>query len=187
MKFLITGLGNIGSEYENTRHNLGFFALDALAKASNLVFADRRYGAIAEYRYKARNLILLKPSTFVNRSGNAVRFYLRKEKIDVSKMLVIVDDVALPFGTIRIRAKGGAGGHNGLQDIIDVLGTDGFARLRFGIGNDFYPGGQVNYVLGKWERTELEALPERSTKLIEVVNSFATLGLERTMNLFNNQ
>ncbi|HXK82711.1 MAG TPA: aminoacyl-tRNA hydrolase [Bacteroidales bacterium] len=187
MKYLITGLGNIGKEYENTRHNLGFYVLDALAEASNIVFSDKRYGFVSEFKYKSRNLILLKPSTYVNRSGNAVRYYLRKEKLDIAKLLVIVDDVALPFGTIRLRKKGGAGGHNGLQNIIDVLGTDDFARLRFGIGNEFRIGGQIDYVLGNFSEDEKLELPKYTEKMIEAVKSFTTLGLERSMNIFNTK
>jgi peptidyl-tRNA hydrolase, PTH1 family len=187
MKYLITGLGNIGQEYENTRHNVGFYVLDAFVEASNTVFMDKRYGFVSEVKYKSRNLILLKPSTYVNRSGNAVRYYLNKEKLDISKLLVIVDDVALPFGTIRIRKKGGAGGHNGLQNIIDILGTDEFARLRFGIGNEFRIGGQVDYVLGKWTKDELKLLPEYTEKMIDAIKSFTTLGLERSMNIYNSK
>lgn len=187
MKYLITGLGNIGLEYENTRHNVGFYVLDAFAKASNTVFIDKRYGFVSELKHKSRNLILLKPSTYVNRSGNAVRYYLKKEKLDISKLLVIVDDVALPFGTIRLRKKGGAGGHNGLQNIIDILGTDEFARLRFGIGNEFRIGGQVDYVLGKWNNDELDQLSNYTEKMIDAIKSFTTLGLERSMNIFNTK
>lgn len=187
MKYLITGLGNIGLEYENTRHNVGFYVLDAFAKASNTVFMDKRYGFVSELKHKSRNLILLKPSTYVNRSGNAVRYYLKKEKLDISKLLVIVDDVALPFGTIRLRKKGGAGGHNGLQNIIDILGTDEFARLRFGIGNEFRIGGQVDYVLGKWNNDELDQLSNYTEKMIDAIKSFTTLGLERSMNIFNTK
>lgn len=187
MKYLITGLGNIGLEYENTRHNVGFYVLDAFAKASNTVFMDKRYGFVSELKHKSRNLILLKPSTYVNRSVNAVRYYLKKEKLDISKLLVIVDDVALPFGTIRLRKKGGAGGHNGLQNIIDILGTDEFARLRFGIGNEFRIGGQVDYVLGKWNNDELDQLSNYTEKMIDAIKSFTTLGLERSMNIFNTK
>ena len=187
MKFLIVGLGNIGAEYVNTRHNLGFQVLDAFAKASNTVFKDKRYGAVAEVKYKARKFILLKPSTFVNLSGNAVRYYLKKEKLDVSRLLIIADDVALPFGSIRIKPKGGAGGHNGLQNIIDVLGGSNYARLRFGIGGDFYSGEQVRYVLGKYSVEELQKLPEKYDKVIDAIKSFGSLGIERTMNLYNNQ
>lgn len=137
MKYLIVGLGNIGPEYENTRHNIGFMVLDAFAKASNTVFQDRRYGFVAETRVKNRSLLLLKPSTFMNLSGNAVRYWLQKENIGLENLLVIVDDLALPFGTLRLKSKGSSAGHNGLKHIEQILGTQQYARLRFGIGNDF--------------------------------------------------
>ena len=150
MKYLITGLGNIGDKYKETRHNIGFEILDAFAEASNISFDDKRYGAVSTYKFKGRTFILLKPSTYVNLSGKAVDYWLKKEKIPLDRLLVLVDDVSLQFGSVRIKPKGGAGGHNGLTNINQVLGTQEYARLRFGIGNDYYPGEQVQYVLGKW-------------------------------------
>ena len=187
MKYLIVGLGNIGDEYARTRHNIGFDILDALAGASNISFKDKRYGFIAEYRYRARSYWLLKPSTFVNLSGNAVRYWLRKLKLPVENLLVVVDDIALPFGTLRLRAKGGDAGHNGLNHIQTILGTAGYARLRFGIGSGFHPGRQVDYVLGDWDEEEIAKLPERIEMAGEIIRSFGVIGLERTMNMYNNK
>ncbi len=152
MKYLVAGLGNIGDEYDDTRHNIGFTILDALARASNLAFTEGWYGSVAEYRFKGRIFVLLKPSTYVNLSGKAVNYWLQKESIDLTHLLVMSDDLALPFGTIRLRPRGSDGGHNGLTSIIEVLGkTTEFARLRFGIGGDFPFGMQIDYVLGKVE------------------------------------
>jgi len=187
MKYLIAGLGNIGPDYANTRHNIGFDILDALAGASNISFKDKRYGFVAEYKYKARTYILLKPSTYMNLSGNAVRYWLRKEKLSLEKLLVVVDDLALPFGSLRLRARGGDAGHNGLNHIQQILGTTGYARLRFGIGNDYHPGQQVDYVLSPWSEEEEKLLPERMEMAGDIIKSFGTLGLERTMNLYNNK
>jgi peptidyl-tRNA hydrolase, PTH1 family len=187
VKYLIAGLGNIGPEYKNTRHNIGFQILDALAGASNISFSDKRYGFIAEYKYKARTFILLKPTTYMNLSGRAVAYWLQKEDIEISNLLVLVDDLALPFGTIRVRAKGGAGGHNGLENINQVLGRNDYARLRFGIGDNFHKGFQVDYVLGEWNREEQKELPAKIDTCIEIVNSFGTIGTERTMNFFNKK
>ncbi len=187
VKYLIAGLGNVGDQYAGTRHNIGFDVLDALAGASNAVFTPSRYGSIARVRFKGRQLILLKPSTYMNLSGNAVRYWLKQEKIDLGNLLVIVDDLALPLGTIRIRAKGSDGGHNGLKSINQVLGTNDYARLRFGIGGDFPKGFQVDYVLGEWTDEEARALPPRLEAAGEAVKSFATAGLERTMNVYNKK
>ncbi len=188
MKFLIVGLGNIGDEYKNTRHNVGFQILDALAGVSNIVFdANRRYGSIAEYRFKGRTFILLKPSTYMNLSGNAVRYWMVKEKIDIENLLIIVDDIALPLGVIRVRGKGGDAGHNGLKHISDILETTDYTRVRFGIGNEFNKGQQVDYVLGEWSEDEAKIIPERIEKVIQIIKSFGTVGLEKTMNLFNNK
>lgn len=187
MKYLITGLGNIGPDYVNTRHNIGFDVLDALAEASNISFNDKRYGYIAELKYKSRILILLKPSTYVNRSGLAINYWLKKEKIPVEKLLVIADDLALPFGSLRLRPKGGDGGHNGLNNIIQILGTQNFSRLRFGIGDDFSRGQQVDYVLGKWDEKEKKELPDLIGQSCDIVKSYATIGLEFTMNQFNKK
>lgn len=187
MKYLIAGLGNFGEKYAGTRHNIGFMILDALAKASSISFQDKRYGFIAEYKYKARTCILLKPSTYVNLSGRAVNYWLQKEKIPVENLLVIVDDLALPFGTIRIRSKGGDGGHNGLFNISQVLGRQDYARLRYGIGGDFSMGGQVDYVLGELTDQERVILNDTTDKAIASIHSFITVGIERTMNLHNKK
>lgn len=187
MKYLIAGLGNIGKEYENTRHNIGFKILDALAGASNVVFSDNRYGFVAEMKYKARTFILLRPTTYMNLSGRAVYYWLKKEEIPLDNLFVLVDDIALPLGTIRIKAKGSAGGHNGLQNINDVLGTNEYARLRFGIGDNFHKGYQVNYVLGQWSKEEEKELPLLIDHSVEAIKSFGTIGLERTMNFFNKK
>ena len=187
MKYLIAGLGNIGPEYSNTRHNIGFKVLDALAEASNISFKDKRYGSVAEYNYKGRIFVLLKPSTYMNRSGLSVNYWLKKHKLSLERLLVIVDDVALPFGTLRIRPKGGDGGHNGLISINQVIGSQDYARLRFGIGNEYHPGQQVNYVLSEWPNEELEQLPARLETCAEIIKSFGTIGLELTMTRFNNQ
>ncbi|HLO57314.1 MAG TPA: aminoacyl-tRNA hydrolase [Bacteroidales bacterium] len=187
MKYLIAGLGNVGDEYHNTRHNIGFTILDALAEASGIVFNDKRYGFTTEYRYKGRTLILLKPNTYVNLSGKSVNYWLQKESIPPENLLVLSDDLSLPFGTIRLRARGGDGGHNGLTSIIETLGNQNFARLRFGIGGDFPYGMQVDYVLGKWTKEEASVLPEKLKSCHEVIQGFATLGVERTMNNFNKR
>jgi PTH1 family peptidyl-tRNA hydrolase len=187
VKYLIAGLGNIGSEYKNTRHNIGFQILDALAGASNISFNDKRYGFVAEYKFKARTFILLKPTTYMNLSGRAVAYWLQKEDIEISNLLVLVDDLALPYGTIRVRAKGGAGGHNGLENINQVLGRNDYARLRFGIGDNFHKGFQVDYVLGDWSREEEKELPAKIESCIEIIQSFGTIGTERTMNFFNKK
>lgn len=188
MKYLIVGLGNIGDEYAKTRHNVGFQILDALAGASNLVFdVNKRYGAIAEYKFKGRTFILLKPSTYMNLSGNAVRYWMQKENIPLENLLIIVDDLALPFAAIRIRAKGGDAGHNGLKHINQILGTNEYARVRFGIGDQFSKGQQVDYVLGTWTDEESKLLPERMDKVVQIIKSFGTVGLAQTMNQFNNK
>lgn len=187
MKYLIAGLGNIGAEYKNTRHNIGFQILDALAGASNISFNDKRYGFVAEYKFKARTFILLKPTTYMNLSGRAVAYWLQKESIELSNLLVLVDDLALPFGTIRVRSKGGAGGHNGLENINQVLGRNDYARLRFGIGDNFHKGFQVDYVLGEWSTDEEKELPAKIDTCIEIIQSFGTIGTDRTMNFFNKK
>ncbi|MFC2138355.1 aminoacyl-tRNA hydrolase [Bacteroidota bacterium] len=187
MKYLVVGLGNIGDKYANTRHNIGFEILDAFSKASNFSFKDKRYGFIGDVKYKGRYIYSLKPSTYVNLSGNAIKYWLKKLKIPIENLIVIVDDIALPFGKIRIRSKGGDGGHNGLFHIIQVLATQEFARVRFGIGDEFHSGQQVNYVLGEWSDEERTALPERIEKVIDIIHSFSFIGLERTMNQYNNK
>ena len=187
MKYLIVGLGNIGREYENTRHNIGFMILDALAKASNIVFADKRYGFVGEMRLKNKQLILLKPSTYMNLSGNAVRYWMQKEKIEPENLLIIVDDLALPFGTLRLKTKGSDAGHNGLKHIQDTFATTQYNRLRFGIGNDFPPGYQVDYVLSSFTEEEEKLLPERIEKANEIIKSFCLAGVTITMNQYNNK
>lgn len=186
MKYLIAGLGNIGDEYKNTRHNIGFKILDALAESSNIFFKDKRYAFKAEFKYKGRNFILIKPTTFMNLSGKAINYYLKKEKIPVEKLLIIADDIALPFGTLRLRPKGGDAGHNGISHIIQTLGHSKFARLRYGIGKDFFPGEQVNYVLSEWQEDEKKSLSDRINRSVEIIKSFGTIGLELTMTKYNN-
>lgn len=187
MKYLIVGLGNIGSEYENTRHNIGFMILDALAGASNVVFTPSRLGSVATFKHKARTFILVKPSTYMNLSGKAVQHYLTKEKIKPENLLVITDDIALPFGTMRMKGKGSDGGHNGLKNIIQCLGHANYPRLRFGVGSDFVKGKQINHVLGKFADEEQVHLPERLEKACNAVKSFGTIGLGRTINDFNGK
>lgn len=185
MKHLIVGLGNIGEEYRDTRHNIGFDVLDAMAEKFRVSFVDKRYGSVCIIRYRGSEFLLLKPSTYVNLSGNAVRYWINKVKIPVGNMLVIVDDLALPAGSIRMRAKGSDGGHNGLAHINQVLGTGEYARIRIGIGNGFRKGTQVKYVLGKWSREEKEFLKNRILLVIEMIESFGTAGIESTMSAFN--
>ena len=185
MKYLIVGLGNIGAEYAHTRHNIGFDVLDALAGASNTVFSPDRYGDRCEMRHKGRTLILIKPSTYMNLSGKAVRYWLDKEKIPLENLMVITDDLALPLGTIRIRGKGSDGVHNGLKSIQELLGTNSYARLRFGIGDDFQKGNQVNFVLGKWDVHEQELVNKCIKHSCKSVLAFCTIGLSRTMSTFN--
>ena len=187
MKYLIVGLGNPGNQYSDTRHNIGFKTLDALASASNVVFTPARYGDTALVKHKGRSLFLLKPSTFMNLSGKAVRYWMQQEKIPVDRILIITDDISLPFGKLRIRAKGSDGGHNGLKSIQAEIGGNQYPRLRFGVGNEFHPGQQTNYVLSPWNDDESIALDERLKIMSEAILSFATIGLERTMNFFNNK
>lgn len=185
-KYLIVGLGNIGSEYENTRHNIGFKVLDHLAKKKDLNFESNKLGAITHYKFKGRTLILLKPNTYMNLSGKAVRYWMTKEKIPLENLLIITDDINLKFGTIRLKTKGSDGGHNGLKDIQLQLGTQQYARFRFGIGADFAKGRQIEYVLGQWSPEEESKLEERMERAMELINSFATAGVQITMNTFNN-
>jgi peptidyl-tRNA hydrolase, PTH1 family len=187
MKYLIVGLGNPGPEYQDTRHNIGFQVLDALAGASNLVFSPARYGDHAELKHKGRTFVLIKPATFMNLSGKAVRYWMDQEKIPVERMLVITDDLALPFGAIRIKPRGGAGGHNGLISIIELLGTEEFPRLRFGIGSDFPKGRQSEYVLGRWNEEERKTLPDRIELASKAILQFGLLGVEPAMNNFNKR
>ena len=187
MNFLIVGLGNIGVEYANTRHNIGFKVLDALAKASNLVFEDKRYGAITTLKVKNQTLTLLKPSTYMNLSGNAVRYWMNEKKVPLENVLVVVDDLALPFGQLRMKPSGSEAGHNGLRHITSVLGTQQYARLRFGIGNDFPRGGQVDFVLGEFGLEDMEKMDERLTLAGDMIKAFALSGIQFAMNNFNRK
>lgn len=185
-KYLICGLGNPGEEYAGTRHNTGFMVLDAFARASNIVFEDKRYGFIAETSIKGRKTILLKPTTYMNLSGNAVRYWLDKEKIDQNRLLVISDDVALPLGNFRLKANGSDGGHNGLGHIQQLIGQK-YARLRMGIGNDYPQGGQIEWVLGKYSEEDLKILQPSIDTAVEAIRSFVLAGIDITMNLFNGK
>lgn len=187
MKYLITGLGNIGSEYWGTRHNIGFRVVNKLVEDAGAHFSEERYGAVARMRVKNCELIVLKPNTFMNLSGNAVRYWLQKENIPVENLLVVVDDLALPFGTLRLKPKGSDAGHNGLKNIAQMLGTETYTRLRFGIGNDFPRGGQIDYVLGKFPPEELALMPEKLQCAVEMIKSFCLSGIQITMNQFNNK
>lgn len=187
MKYLIVGLGNIGSEYQNTRHNIGFKILDAFAEASNIFFEENRYGSTANCRLKNQQLVLLKPSTYMNLSGHAVRYWMQKENIPEENLLIVVDDLSLPFGSLRLRGKGSSGGHNGLKNISELLGNENYARLRFGIGNTFQKGGQIDYVLGEWTPEEKNQMEERITTCCEIIKSFCLAGLQRTMNQYNQK
>lgn len=185
MKYLIVGLGNIGEEYKDTRHNIGFEVLDTMAEASGIAFADKRYGSVCEIRHSGCHFILLKPSTYMNLSGNAVRYWLNKEKIPCQNLLVVVDDTALPLGSIRMRAKGSDGGHNGLAHINQVLACDEYARIRIGIGTGFRKGSKVNYVLGRWSAEERKFLGERIAIVVKMIRSFGISGTDLTMTAFN--
>lgn len=184
-KFLVVGLGNIGDKYENTRHNIGFKILDALAESENFVFEDAKLGAIATFKHKGRSVLCIKPSTYMNLSGKAIRYWMDKEKISLENILVITDDINLPFGTIRVKTKGNDGGHNGLKDTQNMLQTTKYNRFRFGVGADFGKGRQVDYVLGEWNEEELKALPERFKKSCDLIRSFVFAGVQNTMNQFN--
>ncbi|MBO6216963.1 MAG: aminoacyl-tRNA hydrolase [Prevotella sp.] len=185
-KYLICGLGNPGSQYQATRHNAGYMVLDALAEASNIVFEDKRYGFVAEMTLRGRKVVLLKPTTYMNLSGNAVRYWLNKENIDQSRLLVVSDDVALPLGDFRLKARGSNGGHNGLGHIQQLIGQD-YARLRMGIGNDFPQGGQIDWVLGKFSDEEMLIFRPAVETAVQVVKSFVLAGIDVTMNLYNNK
>lgn len=187
LKYLIAGLGNIGLEYVHTRHNIGFDVVDAVATSCGATFSNDKKAWIAEARVKGRSLFLIKPTTFMNLSGEAVRYWLTSLKISRENLLIVSDDLALPFGSLRLKPSGGAAGHNGLISIIECLQNDQFARLRFGIGSDFAKGRQSEYVLGKWTSAESAILPEKVSMASDMVKSFATLGIQPTMNLFNNK
>lgn len=187
MKYLIVGLGNIGQEYQGTRHNIGFRILDAFAEASNISFSTDRYGDVATGRIKNQQVVLLKPSTYMNLSGNAVRYWKNKENIDIDHILVLVDDIALPFGAIRIKPGGSDAGHNGLKNIAAMLGTQAYPRLRFGIGNDFPKGCQIDYVLGHFTLDERQKLPLRVDVAVDAIRTFVLAGIQTAMCDFNNK
>lgn len=187
MKYLIVGLGNMGPDYDGTRHNIGFEVVDHLARKAEVSFANDQLGDVARFRHRGRTYVLLKPSTYMNRSGKAVRYWLQKEKISKENLLVILDDLNLPFGKQRLRGKGSDGGHNGLKDIDQLNGGNNYARLRIGIGSDFHKGQQVNFVLGEWSEEEQEKLSEIIDYAAETAKSFGAIGLNRTMNEFNKK
>ncbi|TND09868.1 MAG: peptidyl-tRNA hydrolase [Bacteroidetes bacterium] len=187
MKYLIAGLGNIGEEYAHTRHNIGFDILDAWAKSVEVKFRTDRLADVAECRFKGRTFVLIKPSTYMNLSGKAVNYWLQAEKIPVENLVVILDDVALPLGSIRLKGQGGDGGHNGLTSIQETLGTTNYARLRFGVGNNYPKGAQVDYVLGKWSKEEWNALPPRMALAIDAIKAFGTIGISLAMTNYNNK
>ena len=187
MNYLVVGLGNIGNEYAGTRHNIGFMVLDALAGASNIAFEDKRYGFVAEMRLKGHKVVLLKPSTYMNLSGNAVRYWVKQKKIELERLLIVSDDLALPFGTLRMKPSGSEGGHNGLKSITQCLGTDQYARLRFGIGNEFARGHQVDFVLSPFDEAEKVAMDERVGQACEAVKAFVLSGVQFAMNNYNNK
>ncbi|MGP1610952.1 MAG: aminoacyl-tRNA hydrolase [Candidatus Cryptobacteroides sp.] len=184
-RYLIVGLGNIGAEYARTRHNMGFMILDAFADASNIVFETQRYGNIAKTSFKGREIVLLKPSTYMNLSGNAVRYWMDKLNVPIERLLIICDDLNLPFGTLRMRKKGSDGGHNGLKNIQELIGTQNYARIRAGIGNDFNKGDQIDFVIGQFNTDEEDKIPSICEKATEGIKSFITIGPERTMSSFN--
>jgi PTH1 family peptidyl-tRNA hydrolase len=186
MKFLITGLGNIGAEYELTRHNAGFLVVDQLADKFDVQFVTDRYARKALIRHKGRQIHLIKPSTYMNLSGNAVNYWLQALKIPLEHLLVVTDDIALPLGKLRMRAKGSDAGHNGLKHIVEVLGTNQFPRLRVGIGNDFLRGQQIDYVLGKWKEEELKVMEPVWEKACDMILGFCTIGIDRTMSRYND-
>ena len=185
MKYLIVGLGNIGDEYENTRHNIGFWILDALARASNISFSEKRYGAIAEMKHAGRTLILLKPNTFMNLSGRSVQYWMQKEKIELDKVLILVDDLSLPVGKLRLRLKGSDAGHNGLKSIHQILGSQDYVRLRFGIGSDFQRGRQVDHVLGRWTAEEETIVNSKMERCSEIIKAFVTMEANQVMTKCN--
>jgi PTH1 family peptidyl-tRNA hydrolase len=186
-KFLIVGLGNIGDAYKNTRHNIGFKIVDELAEENKTTFETQKLGDVATFRLKGRTFILLKPSTFMNLSGKSVKYWIDKENIAVENILVVTDDVNIDFGTIRLKAKGSAGGHNGLKDIQEKLNTQQYARFRFGVGANYSKGRQVDFVLGEWNKQETSELIERLPTSAKIITSFGTAGLANTMNTFNGK
>lgn len=187
MKYLITGLGNVGVEYDNTRHNIGFDVVDQLVESLNGTWETLRLAKVARVKFKGRVLIVIKPTTYMNRSGKAIKYWLQKENIKIENSLTVVDDIALPTGVLRLRKKGGAGGHNGLTDIIESLGNESFNRLRFGIGDNYSRGKQVDFVLGNWNRQEEEILAPQIDLSVEIIKSFISIGVDRTMNTYNKR
>ena len=187
MEYLVVGLGNIGAEYANTRHNMGFMVLDAWAQASNVLFKTDRYGDVAEVSFKGRWFVLLKPNTYMNLSGNAVRYWMQKLHLPLENLIVISDDINLPFGTVRMRPNGSSGGHNGLQDITDKLEGDQWTRIRVGIGNDFSRGRQIDYVLGALSDDEKAEIPALATRIIQGIKDISTIGVQRAMNTLNTR
>jgi PTH1 family peptidyl-tRNA hydrolase len=187
MKYLIAGLGNIGPDYHDTRHNVGFMVADLLASEYKANFQSARYADKAEFKIKGRSIVLIKPTTYMNLSGKAIRYWLTKENVEIENVLIIVDDIALPLGTLRLREKGSDGGHNGLADIITQLCTQQFYRLRFGVGGDFPKGYQVEYVLGKWTPDEKKLVTEKATNACKLITSFVFAGPARTMTDYNNK
>jgi len=186
-KYLIAGLGNIGPKYAETRHNIGFKILDHLAVEQDFVFADGKLGALGSFKHKGRSVLCLKPSTYMNLSGKAVKYWLDKENIPQENLLVVTDDINLPFGTLRLKTKGSDGGHNGLKDIQHILQTTGYNRFRFGVGADFGQGKQIDYVLGEWDQEEAIALEQRLKTATELIRSFVFAGVKNTMNLYNGK
>jgi PTH1 family peptidyl-tRNA hydrolase len=187
MNYLVAGLGNIGAEYASTRHNSGFMVLDAWAQASNVCFKTERYGDMAEVSFKGRKFYLLKPSTYMNLSGNAVRYWMGKLKLPLENLIVVCDDINLPFGTVRMRKSGSDGGHNGLKDIEACLESNDWARIRIGVGNNFSKGSQIDYVIGNFSTDELEAMTEISDRVIEGIKNYSTIGPDRAMNTLNTR
>ena len=187
MKYLIACLGNIGAEYDNTRHNIGFKIADRLAKDLEASFTTSRLAQVAEMRFKGKTLVVIKPTTYMNLSGKAVKYWLNEEKIPMENLLVVNDDIALPLGTLRLRKQGADGGHNGLTDIIEKLGTNVFCRLRFGLGDDFPRGRQIDFVLGQWKASEEPIVDEKCDMAVEIIKSFVTQGPDRTMNQYNKK
>ena len=186
MKYLIVGLGNEGAQYENSRHNIGFKVLDTIAEASSLSFELNKHAHTCTYKFKGRSFILVKPTTFVNLSGKAVNYWIQKEKIQLANVLVVLDDLAIPFGKLRLRQKGNSGGHNGLKNIDEALGTNNYARLRFGIDSSFSQGTQIDYVLGDWDEAESSELNARIELTIKMIQGFGTIGIQKTMSEYNN-
>lgn len=187
MKYLIVGLGNIGDEYKNTRHNAGFMMVDALANSLQVEFSVDRYASVAQASFKGRQLVMIKPSTYMNLSGKAVHYWMQKEKIAIENVLVLVDDLALPFGSLRMKGKGSAGGHNGLKNIQELLGSENYPRMRFGVGNNFSKGQQIDFVLGEWTADEKNQIPTILEKSTSAIQQFLTIGLEKAMTFANQK